>query len=104
MYTGAIDRSFRLCMYMPNAVPSTQGFAVLQGQSAQPHASSSGRKLDDVVGNDGAIDTRPILLFDLNGTLTSHTSQRRSAGRNKLRPGTHHLRRLQVREHVPTGI
>ena len=42
-------------------------------------------------------DPRPIILFDLNGTLTSHTAKRRSAGVNKMRPGTRHLRRLQVR-------
>ena len=47
-------------------------------------------------------DSRPILLFDLNGTLTSHTSKRRSAGRNCPRPGTHHLRRLQ--SHFQLGI
>ena len=41
-------------------------------------------------------DTRPILLFDLNGTLTSHTAARRSAGRSLMRPGIPHLRRLQV--------
>lgn len=37
-----------------------------------------------------------VLLFDLNGTLTSHTSKRRSSGINKLRPGTKHLLRLKV--------
>ena len=42
-------------------------------------------------------DPRPVVLFDLNGTLTSHTSQRHSSGINKVRPGTHHLRRLQVK-------
>ena len=42
-------------------------------------------------------DPRPIVLFDLNGTLTSHTASRRSAGTNKMRPGTPDLRRLQVR-------
>lgn len=39
---------------------------------------------------------KAIILFDLNGTLTSHTVQRYSAGVNKMRPGLHHLRRLQV--------
>ncbi|BDA48138.1 probable bifunctional polynucleotide phosphatase/kinase at N-terminal half [Coccomyxa sp. Obi] len=39
-------------------------------------------------------DTRPIALFDLNGTLTSHTARRQSAGINKIRPGVHHLMRL----------
>ena len=42
-------------------------------------------------------DAPPLLLFDLNGTLTSHTAARRSAGANRMRPGTHHLRRLQAR-------
>ena len=41
-------------------------------------------------------DTRPILLFDLNGTLTSHTAARHSSGKTLIRPGTHHLRRLQA--------
>lgn len=45
-------------------------------------------------------DPRPILLFDLNGTLTQHTAARRSSGRNVMRPGTSHLLRLQVRSHV----
>ena len=44
-----------------------------------------------------AQDLRPILLFDLNGTLTSHTAARRSAGVNLMRPGVHHLTQLQVR-------
>ena len=39
-----------------------------------------------------------VLLFDLNGTLTSHTSQRRSSGQNSLRPGTEHLMKLKVRD------
>ncbi len=42
-------------------------------------------------------DNRIILLFDLNGTLTSHTSQRRSAGVNRMRPGLEHMQRLQVK-------
>lgn len=41
-------------------------------------------------------DSRIVLLFDLNGTLTSHTSKRRSAGINRMRPGLLHLQRLQV--------
>lgn len=40
-------------------------------------------------------DSRIVLLFDLNGTLTSHTSKRRSAGINRMRPGLQHLQRLQ---------
>ena len=39
----------------------------------------------------------PVILFDLNGTLTSHTSARRNSGTSKLRPGLHHLHRLKVR-------
>lgn len=49
----------------------------------------------DLVG--GAPATKPILLFDANGTLTSHTSMRRSAGVHRARPGVEHLRRLSVR-------
>ena len=41
-------------------------------------------------------DLRPLLLFDLNGTLTAHTSARKSSGKNEMRPGISHLRRLQV--------
>lgn len=41
-------------------------------------------------------DTRPIILFDLNGTLTKHTAARRSSGVNLVRPGIRHLRRVQV--------
>lgn len=60
--------------------------------AAQAQAPPAGGFLD--AGD--APDAPPVLLFDLNGTLTSHTSMRRSAGRNRMRPGTHHLRRLQV--------
>jgi hypothetical protein len=42
-------------------------------------------------------DKRITLLFDLNGTLTSHTSKRRSAGINRMRPGLDNMQRLQVR-------
>lgn len=38
--------------------------------------------------------SRPILLFDLNGTLTSHTSQRQAAGMTRIRPGAEALARL----------
>eukprot|EP00210_Caulerpa_lentillifera_P004310 g4113.t1 len=38
-----------------------------------------------------------VLLFDLNGTLTSHTKQRRASRINKLRPGVKHLLRLKER-------
>jgi len=37
-----------------------------------------------------------VLLFDLNGTLTTHTSIRKSSGRTVLRPGVHHLISLKV--------
>ena len=46
---------------------------------------------------DQQVDLRPLLLFDLNGTLTAHTSVRKSTGKSTMRPGLHHLRRLQVR-------
>ena len=39
---------------------------------------------------------KPILMFDANGVLTSHTSMRRSSGLHIARPGTQHLRRLMV--------
>ena len=48
------------------------------------------------VDEDISADSRPILLFDLNGTLTSHTAAKRSSGKSLMRPGVHHLRRLQV--------
>ncbi|KAK9821027.1 hypothetical protein WJX74_003146 [Apatococcus lobatus] len=51
---------------------------------------------------DEPIDLRPLLLFDLNGTLTAHTSARKSSGKSEMRPGLHHLRRLQ--EHFRLGI
>ena len=52
----------------------------------------AGYFVDEAAGQ----DTRPILLFDLNGTLTSHTAAKRSSGRSLMRPGIQHLRRLQV--------
>ncbi len=48
------------------------------------------------VDEDISQDPRPILLFDLNGTLTSHTAAKRSSGKSLMRPGVFHLRRLQV--------
>lgn len=64
------------------------------GGQRGPHAHGTDiptdyRDVDDA-------DARPILLFDLNGTITSHTAKRRSSGINKPRPGVHHLRRLLV--------
>lgn len=52
-------------------------------------------------------DTRPIALFDLNGTLTSHTAIRCNVGVNKMRPGINHLMRLHVSDclsHEPFSI
>ncbi|DBA99939.1 TPA: hypothetical protein ACH3X1_013819 [Trebouxia sp. C0004] len=54
------------------------------------------------VDEDISADARPILLFDLNGTLTSHTAAKRSSGKSLMRPGIYHLRRLQ--EHFRLGI
>ena len=48
------------------------------------------------VDEDIASDTRPILLFDLNGTLTSLTATKYTTGKSLIRPGIEHLRRLQV--------
>ncbi|KAL3138341.1 hypothetical protein ABBQ32_006145 [Trebouxia sp. C0010 RCD-2024] len=67
------------------------------GNPNQPGGITGGF-VDEATGQ----DTRPILLFDLNGTLTSHTAAKRSAGRSLMRPGIHHLRRLQ--EHFRLGI
>jgi hypothetical protein len=46
---------------------------------------------------DGGDHEPPLLLFDLNGTLTSHTAARNSSGITRLRPCIHLLRKLQVR-------
>ena len=40
-----------------------------------------------------------IVLLDLNGTLSSVTAKRWLSHRKGIRPGVHHLRRLQV--HAP---
>ncbi len=40
-------------------------------------------------------DPRPILLFDLNGTLTAHTSVKKKSGERALRPGTKALLQLK---------
>lgn len=61
----------------------------------QSGGANEGRYLD-IAAEGLPTDTRPILLFDLNGTLTSHTAQRKSAGINLMRPGIHHLMRLHV--------
>ncbi len=44
-----------------------------------------------------ATDPRVILLFDLNGTLTSHTSVRKASGITRLRPGVQHL--VELKQH-----
>ena len=41
-------------------------------------------------------DTRPILLFDPNGTLNTLTATQYASRRVVVRPGLEHLRRLQV--------
>ena len=90
--------------------PQRQQAQPMQGNATPPHSnivpfrrvSSPGNPnvpggvagyfVDEQVGQ----DTRPILLFDLNGTLTSHTAAKRGSGRSLMRPGIQHLRRLQV--------
>lgn len=64
------------------------------GGHSNPHPYGSAIPTDYRDG-DGD-DLRPVLLFDLNGTITSHTVKRRSSGINKPRPGIPHLRRLLV--------
>lgn len=71
-----------------NIVPFRKG----KGTGWPPADGPGVPYLDDGLPDDGRI----ILLFDLNGTLTSHTAQRHSAGVNRMRPGTHHLLRLKV--------
>jgi len=44
---------------------------------------------------DAGDDPRVILLFDLNGTLTSHTSERYSSGTSKVRPNVARLLELK---------
>lgn len=48
----------------------------------------------DVNGVDKA---KIVILFDLNGTLTTHTAAKHSGGKSVVRPGIKELRRLQVR-------
>ncbi|KXZ44994.1 hypothetical protein GPECTOR_60g773 [Gonium pectorale] len=61
-------------------------------------ADPSSRLPYDVPQEPGApADPRVILLFDLNGTLTSHTSVRKAQGITRLRPGTSSLLRLKER-------
>lgn len=87
--------------------PSTSNIVPFPKQQASPDAAwakaqpmsdkpQAAQRFLDVQPPGKAEDMRPILLFDLNGTLTSHTAQRRSAGVNLMRPGIHHLMQLQV--------
>lgn len=41
-------------------------------------------------------DKRPIVVWDLNGTLTCHTAAKNSSGQTIIRDGIRHLRRLEV--------
>ncbi|KAL0018993.1 hypothetical protein WJX79_001369 [Trebouxia sp. C0005] len=70
--------------------------------SLSHHLSDQPLPKAQFVDEDISADSRPILLFDLNGTLTSHTAAKRSSGKSLMRPGIHHLRRLQ--EHFRLGI
>jgi hypothetical protein len=45
---------------------------------------------------------KPLILFDLSGTLTNHTSDRYNSGTIKLRPGLEHL--LRLRNYFDIGI
>ena len=87
------DEEEVLCRSRSNIVPFKRrgkgGASVTPADKAP--GSLEGRFLDINTN-----DTRPVLLFDLNGTLTSHTAAKRSSGRSLMRPGIHHLRRLQV--------
>ena len=91
------------------ASPQQTGFASPSCSNIVPFKrkgrASSGPLLPDnqpgsiegqFVDEDISADSRSILLFDLNGTLTSHTAAKRSSGKSLMRPGIHHLRRLQV--------
>ncbi|PRW56924.1 P-loop containing nucleoside triphosphate hydrolase [Chlorella sorokiniana] len=79
-----------------------------QGREADPHKPRrhpwSRHGPDEPSGTllDAQPSSKPILMFDANGVLTSHTSMRRSSGLHIARPGTAHLRRLK--EHYQLGI
>ena len=66
-----------------DALPPPNGDGVAAGGNAAASVTANALK--------------PILMFDANGTLTSHTSMRRSAGVHRPRPGVYHLHRLKVR-------
>ena len=86
----------------PAALPQMAAQAGAALGNVVPFRPAGARPQRGGLGGPDDPDPRPIVLFDLNGTLTSHTAKRRSAGANKMRPGTPHLRRLQVRP-VPTS-
>ena len=73
---------------MPAAARAPPG-----ANSGKPQAP---QRFLDMEGRVGGQDDRPFLLFDLNGTLTSHTHKRQSSGINLMRPGIHHLMQLQA--------
>ena len=82
-----------------NIVPFPQ--PARPGAARAPPGATSGKpqapqRFLDMVGREGGQDDRPFLLFDLNGTLTSHTHKRQSSGINLMRPGIHHLMQLQA--------
>ena len=60
-----------------------------RGRPPQP-GSLPPRHIDATLG----VDPRPIVLFDLNGTLTCHTFVRQSSGKTSIRPGLASLRPL----------
>ena len=82
-----------------NIVPFPQ--PARPGAARAPPGATSGKpqapqRFLDMVGRGAGQDDRPFLLFDLNGTLTSHTHKRQSSGINLMRPGIHHLMQLQA--------
>lgn len=87
----------------PSAPHASKGVHLANNVVAAPHLTTTPHPHGSIIPIDyrdgDGTDPRPILLFDLNGTITSHTAKRRSSGINRPRPGIQHLRRLQVRHH-----
>ena len=79
-----------------NAAPPLSNVVPFRRVSSPGNPNMPGGVAGYFVDEEAGQDTRPILLFDLNGTLTSHTAAKRSSGRSLMRPGIQHLRRLQV--------
>lgn len=73
-----------------NIVPGPQGIDGSQWQQFTHTFQPPRLPIDEM-------DPRPIILFDLNGTLTQHTAVRNSTGNTMLRPGIEHLVKLQVK-------